>query len=77
MMHKLGCTPYIEKKTNKLVIASLMTNTMYGTNHMCVESQNDPSLHEHVIQGLDIVMGETLFVFIHFSTPIVRNYLPI
>jgi len=73
MMHKLGHTPYINKQIIKLVIASLMTNTMSG-NHMCVESQNDPTFHQHVIQGLDVVMGETLFVFIHFSTPTVRNY---
>jgi hypothetical protein len=77
MMHKRGHTPYIDKQINKLVIASFATNTVFGTNYMCVKSQNVPTPHEHVIQGLDIVLAETLFVLIHLSTPVVRNYLPI
>ncbi len=35
---------------------------------MCVVSQNDPTLHEHVVQGLHIVLGKILFVLIHLST---------
>jgi hypothetical protein len=78
MMHKLGHTPYIEKQIVKLVIASFATNTMFKAKYMCVESQNDPALHKHVVQSFDVVLGEALFIRIHlYSTPIVKNYLPI
>jgi hypothetical protein len=48
-MAKLGHTTYINKQIVELAIASLATSTMSKTNCLCVESQNDPILHEHVI----------------------------
>jgi hypothetical protein len=38
-MHKLGHTPYIEKKIAELVVASFTTNTMIGANYVCIEYQ--------------------------------------
>ncbi len=46
-MAKLGHTPYIEKQIVELAITSLATSTR--TNYVCVESQNDPILHEHIV----------------------------
>jgi hypothetical protein len=77
MMHKLDHTPYIDKQIVKLAVASLATNIVFKTNYVCVESQNDPTPHEHVIQGLHIILGKVLFIFVHLSTFIIRNYLPI
>jgi hypothetical protein len=77
MMHKLGHTPYIEKQIVKLAIASLATSIMSSANYVCVKSQNDPTPHEHAIQGPHIVLAKILLIFVHFSTFIVRNYLPI
>ncbi len=75
MMVKLGHTPYIEKQIVELAITSLTTNTR--TNYVCVESQNDPIIHEHVIQGPQVILGKALLILVHLSTPIIRNYLPI
>jgi hypothetical protein len=75
MMDKLGHTPYIEKQIVELAITSLATSTR--TNYVCVKSQNDPILHEHVVQGPQVTLGKALFILVHLSTPIIRNYLPI
>jgi len=77
MMHKFSHTPYTKRQTSKLVVASFTTNIMFTTNYVCVGSQNDPTLHEHVVQGPHVVMGKVLFVLVHLSMPIVRNFLPI
>jgi hypothetical protein len=76
-MHELGHTPYIEKQIVELVVASLATNIVFGTNYMCIGSQNDPTPHEHVVQGFHILFGKVVLVFIHSSTPVLKNYLPI
>jgi hypothetical protein len=75
MMAKLGHTPYIEKQIVELAITPLTTNT--GTNYVCVESQNDPIIHEHVVQGPQVTLDKALLILVHLSTPIIRNYLPI
>jgi hypothetical protein len=49
MMAKLGHTPYTNKQIVELAIESIATSTMFGANYVCVESQNDPILHEHVV----------------------------
>jgi hypothetical protein len=36
---------------------------------MCVLDPNDPTPHEHVVQGPHVVLGKILLVFIHLSTP--------
>jgi hypothetical protein len=77
MMVKLGHTPYIEKQIVELAIESLAISTMSGANYVCVEPQNDPILHEHVIQGPQVTLGKALLILVHLSTPIIRNYLPI
>jgi hypothetical protein len=76
-MFKLGHTPYIEKQIVELVVASFATNIVSRTNYVCVGYQNDLTLHEHVVQGPHVVLGKALLIFIHLSTPIARNYLPI
>ncbi len=59
MMAKLGHTPYTKKQIVELAITSLATSTMSRVNYVCIESQNDPILHEHVIQGLYFGQGTT------------------
>jgi hypothetical protein len=77
MMAKLGHTPYTNKQIVELAIESIATSIMFGANYVCVESQNDPILHEHVIQGLQVTLGKALLILVHVSTPIIGNYLPI
>ncbi len=77
MMPILDQTPHIEKQIVELIVASHTTNTMHGANYRCVEPQNGPTLHEHVIQGPHVVMGMVLPALTHLSTHVIRNYLPI
>ncbi len=73
-MPKLSRTLYIKKQ---IIVISLATNIMFGTNYMFVESQNDLKLHEHVIQNPYILMRKLLPKLVHLSTLIPNNYLPI
>jgi len=72
-MFELHHTPYIEKQIAKLVVASFATNTMFRTNYKCVGPQHGPTIHKHVKQGLHVVLGNVLLVFIHFFTLITWN----
>jgi hypothetical protein len=77
MMHELGHTSYIDKHIVELVVASLATNIMFRAIYVYIKSQNDLTIHEHVVQSPHIVLGKVLLVLVHLSTPIIRNYLPI
>ncbi len=46
---------------------------MNRTNYKSIKPQNDLIIHEHVIQGLYVIMGKTLLALVHPSTPISRN----
>jgi hypothetical protein len=50
---------------------------MPKTNYSSVKPQNDPTPHEHAVQGLHATLGVVLPILTHLSIPIVRNYLPI
>jgi hypothetical protein len=49
MMFKLVHTPYTKKQIGEHVVASLATNIIFKANYVSVESQNDPTPHEHAI----------------------------
>jgi hypothetical protein len=36
-MHELGDTPYIKKQNVELVVASLATNIVFGTNYIALD----------------------------------------
>jgi hypothetical protein len=44
------------------------------TNHRSNKPQNCPTPCKHVLQGHHVTLVETLPMFIHFSTPIGKNY---
>jgi hypothetical protein len=44
---------------------------------MSIGPQNGPFPHEHASQGSHNVMGKAQLAFIHLTTPIGGNYLPI
>jgi hypothetical protein len=76
MMHKLGHIPYIEKQTIEFEVASFATTIVSGTNYVWIGSQDDPILHEHVVQGCHVVHVEVLLVFVHLSTHTCSRELP-
>jgi hypothetical protein len=73
MMLIFDYTPHTEKQTDKPAVASHATNTMPRANYKYVGFQNDPTFHEHAIQGLHVALG----ILAHLFTPIIKNYLPI
>jgi hypothetical protein len=77
MMHALDHTPHTKKQTAEPIVASHTTNIVLRTNYKFVKPQNGPTLHEHVVQGLHIIVGMVLPILTHLSTPIIKNYLPI
>ncbi len=76
-MPKFGHTPYIERQNVELVIASVITNIVFKINYKFVEPQNGPTSFEHTKQGLHVILGKLLSIFIHLSTLIIGNHLPI
>ncbi len=76
MMHVLNHTPHNEKQIAEPVVASHATNIMPRTNCRSIKPQNDPTPHEHAVQGPCVAMG-VIPIFAHLSTPIIMNYLPI
>ncbi len=50
---------------------------MLEANYRFVKPQNDSTFHEHIAQGLHVVMGKTQFVFVNSSTPIGENVFPL
>ncbi len=72
-MFELNHTPYTDKQIVELVVASFATNIMFRTNYKCVGPQHGPTTHKHVKQGLHVVLGSVLLIFIHFFTPIAWN----
>jgi hypothetical protein len=56
-------TPHIKKQIVEHVVASRATNIVLGANYRFVKPQNDPTFHEHVIQGLHVAMGMVLPIF--------------
>jgi hypothetical protein len=77
MMPIFNHTPYSKKQIVELVVASHTTNIVPRTNYGSVKPQNGPTPHEHVVQGLHIALGVVLLVLTRFSTPVIKNYLPI
>jgi hypothetical protein len=68
-MPKLNHTPYTYKQIVELVITSISTIFVFGTNSMSIGPQNGPTPHEHASQSFHIVLGETQPTFIHLPTP--------
>jgi hypothetical protein len=56
MTFAFGHTPHINKKITKLIVASVAISNVLGESCEFVETQNGPTFHEHVIQGLDVVL---------------------
>jgi hypothetical protein len=76
-MHVFNHTPHIKKQIVKLVVAYHTTNILLRTIYRSIKPQNGPTFHEDVIWGLNVALGMVLDVFTHFSTHVIRNYLPI
>jgi len=57
MTFTFGHTPHINKKITKLIVASITISNVLGENCEFVEAQNSPTFHEHVIQGLHVVLN--------------------
>jgi hypothetical protein len=55
------------------IVVSLTTNIVPKANYKFVGPQKGPTLHQHGIQCLHIVLGKTQHVFIHLSTSIVQT----
>jgi hypothetical protein len=70
-------TPHIKKQIVKLVVTSHTTNIVLRAICKSIKPQNGPTIHEHAIQGLHAALSVVLHVLTHFSTHIIRNYLPI
>jgi len=68
-MFTFNRTSHTEKQTIEPIITSPTTNI--------VGPQNGLTFHEHVTQCPHIILGEAQFAFVHSTTPIGRNYLPI
>jgi hypothetical protein len=49
-------TPHINKQIVKLIVAFIAIINVLGENCKFVEAQNGPTFHEHVIQGLHVVL---------------------
>jgi hypothetical protein len=77
MMPVFNHTPHTKKQIVEHVVASHATNIVPRANYRSIGPQNDPTFHEHVIQGLHVALGMVLLILAHLSTPIIRNYIPI
>jgi hypothetical protein len=70
-------TPHIKKQTIEFVVKSLATSTLTKTNYRSIGPHNGSIFHAHTIQGPYIVLSKTPPTFVHYSTPLGGNYLPI
>jgi hypothetical protein len=56
MTFAFGHMPHINKQITKLIVASIAISNVLGKKCEFVEAQNGPTFHEHVIQGLHVVL---------------------
>jgi len=76
-MFTFNHTPHTNKKIVELVITSLHTNIVHGFNYRSISPLIGPTSHEHITQSLHVILVEAQFSFVHLTTPIKGNYLPI